>query len=213
MSDVEVIEAFHNVWRQECLNDRLKFLGVQACKSPMDLWVYQEIIYEVRPELIIECGTYAGGSALFFSSMLELNNIDGLVVSIDREARKPLPKRSNLHFVSGDTLDYGYEVADRFRANSDSCLVILDSDHRKAHVLEELNLYSKLVSLNSYLIVEDSDLNGHPTGDVSYWRLGEEGPHEAVEEFLKSQDQFEIDKSREKFLVTVCTDGFLKRIR
>ena len=92
-------------------------------------------------------------------------------------------------------------------------MVILDSDHRKSHVLKELLLYSNLVSVDSYLIVEDSDLNGHPTEDMFYWRLGEEGPHEALEEFLESHDEFVSDKSREKFLITVCTDGFLKKIR
>jgi cephalosporin hydroxylase len=213
MDNLTLINDFHNLWRQRLLNDQLKFLGVKACKSPMDLWVYQEIIYEIRPKLIIECGTYQGGSTLFFASMLELNNIDGTVLSIDVNPKKNLPQHSHIHYLTASSITDGYEFAKKFRVNRAPCMVILDSNHTKSHVLEELRLYSNLVSVGSYLIVEDSDLNGHPTGDMPYWRLGEEGPHEALEGFLETHDNFVVDKSREKFLVTVCTDGFLERIR
>lgn len=213
MDDTEIIEAFHNVWRRRLLNDQLNFLGVKACKSPMDLWVYQELIHEIQPELIIECGTYQGGSTLFLACMLELNNITGMVVSIDTAPKDNLPEHPYISYITGNSLDYGYEVAQRFKTSRSPCLVILDSNHTKSHVLKEMELYSKLVSTGSYLIVEDSDLNGHPTGSMPYWGLGEAGPHEALEEFLETHDNFVVDKSREKFLVSVCTDGFLQRIQ
>lgn len=213
MDDTEVIEAFHNVWRRRCINDQLDFLGVKACKSPMDLWVYQELIHEIRPELIIECGTYQGGSTLFLACMLELNDIIGMVLSIDTSPKDNLPEHPYISYVTGSSLDYGYEIAERFQTSRSPCLVILDSNHTKSHVLKEMELYSRLVSVGSYLIVEDSDLNGHPTGNMPYWGLGEAGPHEALEEFLETHDNFVVDKSREKFLVSVCTDGFLQRIQ
>ena len=209
---IELINEFHNLWRQECLNDQLQFLGVKTCKSPMDLWVYQEIIHEVKPQLIVECGTYEGGSTLFFASMMELNEIDGAVLSIDIQSRDNRPQHPRISYLTANSITDGYEEAKALAQYHSPCLVILDSNHHKAHVLRELNLYSNLVSVGSYLIVEDSDLNGHPTKGMSYWNLGLEGPHEALVEFLETHDNFVIDKSREKFLITVCKDGFLQRV-
>ena len=87
-------------------------------------------------------------------------------------------------------------------------LVILDSDHSRGHVLEEMRCYGPLVSRNSYMVVEDSNLNGHPV--MPHWG---EGPLEAIRDFLKENDKFEIDRSREKFYMTFNPSGYLKRIR
>ena len=179
----------------------------------MDLWVYQEILWDVKPALIIECGTWSGGTAYYLACLLDILN-HGEIVTVDRQLRER-PYHDRLTYIEGNSTGEGLKTVERY---IESCicpgpiLVILDSDHRRDHVLAEMILYSDLVTVGSYMIVEDSDLNGHPTGDVGFWRLGEQGPHEAIEEFLKTGQRFEIDKSREKFLVTVCTDGFLRRV-
>jgi cephalosporin hydroxylase len=87
-------------------------------------------------------------------------------------------------------------------------MVILDSDHSQSHVEKELKLFAPLVTLNSYLIVEDTNINGHP----AYPSFGP-GPYEAVETFLRTNDNFEVDSSREKFLMTFNPKGYLKRVR
>ncbi len=209
MSRQTVIDEFHKLWRDECINDKLTFMGIQTCKTPMDLWVYQEIIHELQPNLIIECGTYKGGTTNYLANLL---NGNGSILSIDIEQRDR-PQHNSIEYVVADSIGDGFESAKRVTRHSwiSKVLVILDSDHTKDHVLKEMELYAELVTPGSYMIVEDSDLNGHPTGDQSYWPLGQPGPHEAIEEFLLTHDEFEIDKSREKFLVTVCRDGFLRK--
>jgi len=215
MDDQTVIDEFHKLWRTRIINDKLTFMGVQACKTPMDLWVYQEILWELKPETVIECGTYAGGTAHYLACILGIIGL-GRVVTIDFREFIQRPSHPRLTYIYGSTTEEGYR---KVKSYLEPCtptgpvLVILDSGHDKDHVLKEMKLYGELVTPGSYMIVEDSDLNGHPTGNQHYWPLGTPGPHEAIEEFLKTHDEFEIDKSREKFLVTVCKDGFLKRVK
>lgn len=215
MDDQTVIENFHQLWRCRVINDKLTFMGVQACKTPMDLWVYQEILWDLKPEVVIECGTWAGGTAHYLACLLEIIG-HGRIVSVDIKDHSEFPKHERLTYIQGSSVGEGYQRVKEYLTKwfvSGSVLVILDSAHDKKHVLEEMNLYSELATVDSYMIVEDSDLNGHPTGDMPYWKLGQPGPHEAIEEFMKTHDEFEIDKSREKFLVTVCRDGYLKKIK
>ena len=182
------------------------WLGVPLLKSPLDCWVYQELIHDLRPDLIIETGTDLGGSALFLASICDL--IDhGRVVSIDirRAARVTHPRIS---FVVGDSTSA--EVLEQVRneaAGAANVMVILDSDHHAAHVARELRAYREFVSPGSYLVVEDTNVNGHPV-------MPEHGPgpFEAVEEFLREDPDFQVDKSREKFLMTYFPNGFLKRV-
>jgi len=207
----KIIKDFHKLWRNEFLNDKVTFLGNKICKSPMDLWIYQEILYDIKPDVVIECGTYMGGTAYYIASLMDIMN-KGEVITMDIKQRKH-PKHDRISYfdcMSTDA-DLIYTLNNRVK-NKDAVLVILDSDHRKKNVLRELNIYSKFVTKGSYIIVEDSDLNGHPTV-YPQWRIGVQGPYEAAKEFLKSNKEFEIDKSREKFLIGVVKSGFLKRIR
>jgi len=182
------------------------WLGVPILKSPLDCWVYQELIHDLRPQLIVETGTDLGGSALFLASMCDLVG-EGRVMSIDvrRVASVTHPR---ITFLVGDSTSA--DILDQVRraaAGTERVLVILDSDHHAPHVGRELRAYREFVSPGSYLVVEDTNVNGHPV-------MPEHGPgpYEAVESFLREDSSFQIDKSREKFLMTYFPNGFLKRV-
>jgi cephalosporin hydroxylase len=183
------------------------WLGTPVLKCPLDLWVCQEIITEVRPSLIVEMGTYKGGSALFFAHLCELLGA-GRVITVDR-VPATVPEHERITYVRGSSV--ASESIARVSAEIDSrgpVLVVLDSHHSRDHVLTELRLYADLVTIGSYLIVEDTNVNGHPVLP----RFGP-GPTEAVEAFLREDDRFEVDRSRERFLVTMHPGGFLRRVR
>jgi cephalosporin hydroxylase len=182
------------------------WLGVPILKSPLDCWVYQEIIHEQRPDLIIETGTDRGGSALFLASMCDLVG-KGRVLSIDVRSSASV-RHPRLTLVVGDSTSAA--VLDSVRAarrTAERCMVILDSDHHADHVGRELRAYREFVSVGSYMVVEDTNVNGHPV-------MSEHGPgpFEAVHAFLADDPDFEIDKSREKFLLTFFPDGYLRRL-
>jgi cephalosporin hydroxylase len=182
------------------------WLGVPILKSPLDCWVYQEIIHEQRPDLIIETGTDRGGSALFLASMCDLVG-NGRVLSIDvRSAASVSHPRLTL-LVGDSTSATMLDSVRAARRTARSCMVILDSDHHAAHVERELRAYREFVSVGSYMVVEDTNVNGHPV-------MPEHGPgpFEAVHAFVAEDSDFEIDKSREKFLLTFFPDGYLKRV-
>lgn len=184
------------------------WFGIESQKNPLDLWIYQEIIYEVKPDIIIECGTARGGSALYFANLLDLLN-NGRVITIDIEDLGNLPKHSRIIYLKGSSTSR--EIFDKVKnliKENDKVLVSLDSDHHKQHVLKELNLYNELVSKGSYIVVEDTNINGHPV----YIAHGE-GPMEAVNEFLKNNNDFIVDQSREKYFLTFNPNGYLKKIK
>jgi cephalosporin hydroxylase len=196
--------AFGETW------GNTRWLGVPIQKLPFDLIVYQEMIYEIRPDLIIETGTASGGSALFLASMCDL--IDhGKVVTIDIESKPDRPQHRRLTYLTGSSTAQG--IVAQVKAMIDggaepiTVMVFLDSDHHKDHVLEELRIYSKLVTAGSYMVVEDSNVNGHPV----FIEFGP-GPMEAMQEFMKEQDDFIADAAREKLYVTFNPKGYLKKV-
>jgi cephalosporin hydroxylase len=171
------------------------------------MWIYQEIISETRPNLILETGTYMGGSALFMAHLLDILG-SGEVITIDVDDKFPRPSHPRIRYVKGSSVDEAL-IENLLSGRTDETrLVVLDSLHTKQHVLDELNLLARYVSLGSYIIVEDTNVNGHPV----YESFGE-GPQEAVNEFLETNDNFIVDQSREKFLMTFNPRGYLKRIR
>lgn len=184
------------------------WLGVRVFKCPFDLWTYQEIIYEKKPDIIVECGTADGGGALFFASMCGLVN-NGRVISVDYRPRGNLPKHDRLSYIKGSSISD--EVVDRIKKeikNGERIMAVLDSDHTKDHVLRELAVYGQLVTVGDYLIVEDTNINGNPVAHD----FGP-GPMEAVKEFLAENNNFISDKSREKYYLSFNPGGYLKRIR
>jgi cephalosporin hydroxylase len=203
-----VIDDFHKLYYNNRTWKNTYWLGIPTQKCPLDLWIYQEIITKLKPDLIIETGTANGGSALYLASICDLIG-KGKVLTIDVSAKKNRPKHRRINYLLGSSTSNKIleEVKRRIR-KEDVILVILDSDHRFDHVLEELNVYSGLVSKGSYLIVEDTNINGHPV--QPNWG---QGPMEAVTEFLKRNDDFMIDEDREKFLLTFNPKGCLRKVK
>ncbi len=182
--------------------------GVPIGKCPSDLWVYQEIIFETKPDVIIECGTGSGGSALFLAQHCDLVH-SGRVITIDIIEQPNRPTHERITYITGSsTADDTLRRIRELIGSSDKVLVILDSDHSKNHVLQELNHYKGLVTVGSYIIVEDTIIGGHPVK-----RHRRPGPMEAIMEFLQTNQDFMIDKSREKFYLTFNRNGYLKKLR
>lgn len=201
-----ISRAHDTLYRSDAWTDAT-WLGAQALKNPLDLWVYQEIMVETRPELVVETGTYRGGSAFFLASMCDLLGA-GEVVSIDVEpVRDDYPVHPRITYLGGRSSTDPDVVADvRARAAGKRTLVVLDSDHSQAHVEDELAAFAPIVPVGCYVIVEDSNI-GRIRKDLM------PGPFEAVEEFLAQTDEFEIDRDREKFLITFNPSGYLRRVR
>lgn len=199
-------EAFHvryynsNVWQ------KTRWMGHVMLKCPLDLWIYQELIVSVRPTLVVETGTFAGGSAMFMASIFDLLG-EGEVVTIDI-APLAQPPHPRVRYLTGSSIDPGivatvFEIA----KEHERVLVILDSHHRKRHVLREMKAYAPLVSVASYLIVEDTNINGHPVAAG----FGP-GPAEAVTQFLAHRRDFVVDRSCERHQLSFNPGGFLRRI-
>ena len=203
------IDAFHALYYNGMPGEGLIFqrtfwMGVPCWKCPLDLWVYQEILHEIRPDLIIETGTNAGGSALYLAHILDILG-HGQVVSIDI-TDMPRPAHPRVRYITGSSAD-PQVIASAVRGTARGvCMVVLDSDHTKEHVGRELELLAPYVTPGSYLVVEDTNINGHPV----YPTFGP-GPHEAVSAFLQKHPEFVVDPTREKFLLTFNPGGFLRR--
>jgi len=205
-----IVNSFHKLYyhTETTTWHNTFWLGIHTDKCPLDLWNYQEIIFEVEPDVIIETGTGCGGSSLFFASICDLIN-KGRVISIDLEDVSKKPQHKRIRYLSGSSISKEIEKqVQQLVSDDDKVLVDLDSDHTKEHVLQELTIYSKLVTPDSYIIVEDTNLGGHPVKPHRY-----PGPMEAVKEFLKTNPNFIIDKSREKFYLTFNPNGYLKRVK
>jgi cephalosporin hydroxylase len=214
-------------WIEEV--SRLKYsyhftwLGRPIIQFPQDVVAMQEIIWRVRPDLVIETGVARGGSMVFYASMLELLGGDRLVVGVDIEIRPhnreeiekhPLAKRIRL--IEGSSINPKVAASVQAYANRASCvLVVLDSLHTHAHVAKELELYSPLVTRGSYLVVFDTVVEFMPKDFFPDrpWGPGN-NPYTAVREFLKSNDRFVVDEEYDaKLLISVAPGGYLKCVK
>ena len=222
-ADVDV-QALSRIWLREITSYKYPYnftwMGRPIIQLPQDVMAMQEIIWKVKPDLIIETGIAHGGSLIFNSSMLELIGGEGQVLGIDVDIRQhnrveiekhPMFKRITM--IEGSSIDeeIAKQVFDFAKGNS-RVLVILDSNHTHDHVLKELELYSPLVTKDSYLVVFDTVVEDMPEDFFPDrpWGKGN-NPKTAVWEFLKTNKRFEIDKDIEaKLLITVAPDGYLK---
>lgn len=199
------------------------WMGRPIIQYPQDMIVMQELIWEIKPDLIVETGIAHGGSLIYYASILELmghGEVLGIDIDIRAHNRKeieqhPMFKRITMiegSSISQDTVD---KVA-AFANGKKKILVSLDSNHTHEHVLDELRLYSPFVSLGSYIVVFDTIVEDLPEGYFSQqrpWGIGN-NPKTAVHAFLKENTGFEIDHSIDnKVLISVAPEGYLKRIR
>lgn len=218
IDELKIVEDFHKLYYDNgsrTWSGNTTWLGKKVLKCPLDLWIYQEIIYEIKPDIIIETGTGNGGGTLFLASICDFIG-NGIVISIDTENTNhvgELSKHGRILYVTGSSIDNDIVCSIKneiiFRKR-DLCheiriMVILDSKHEKDYVLQEMIIYGDMVSVGSYLIVEDTNLD-------KYCNTGFEGPLFAVEQFLKENNHFERDESKEKFWLSFNPGGYLKRI-
>lgn len=223
-------EAFLSLgkkWVEETMNKKFiynfSWMGRPIIQHPHDTMALQELIWQIKPDLIIETGIAHGGSIIFSASMLELLGGSGEVIAIDIDIRKhnrdeieahPMFKRIKL--VEGSSIaQETLEKVTQLATGKKNIMVVLDSNHTHEHVIKELEMYAPFVSVNSYLIVFDTWVEDVPAKYYSDrpWDKGN-NPKTAVWEFLKKQDDFKIDKSIEhKLSITLAPDGYLKRIK
>lgn len=208
-----ITAAFARQWwdasRQTFFANR--FMGLLCLQHPFDAWVTQEIIFETRPEVVVECGSLGGGSAVMWATYLESYAEQPSVIAIDiedhmHEARKVPVWDRVVTFLHGSSVDPEVVARVEELVSGRRTMVILDSLHTEEHVAAEMAAYSGLVSPGCYLIVQDGFVNGHPCEDD--WGPG---PLEAIEAFLAVDDRFEVDRSRERMQFTLNPSGFLRR--
>jgi cephalosporin hydroxylase len=189
------------------------WLGRPIIQLPQDIIALQEIIWETKPDLIIETGIAHGGGLIFYASILELIGKGKVLgIDIDIEAH-PMYKR--IEMIQGSSVDKEVAIKVAQIAQKSKTMVILDSLHTHAHVLEELNLYAGLVSEGSYLVVCDTIIEHMPQG-FFYDRPWDKGnnPATAVKEFLKNNDKFVADEEIDnKLMLTAAPGGYLKKIK
>jgi len=208
-----IVEQFHKIFYDSNVWQSTRWLGILTQQNPNDVWIHQEIITEVKPDFIVEAGTLNGGSAALWATILQQVNPEGRVITIDiadnaGEARKLPIVQQKVDFLIGSSTDPAIVDQVTKRVQGRKVLVILDSDHSKDQVLAEMKAYAPLVPVGSYLIVQDTNINGHPVLES----FGP-GPWEAVEEFLSTNDQFKPDPECERLLFTMHPYGYLKRIK
>lgn len=220
--DIEKLEEKSEEWLKLSAENKLVYevdwFGVPIIQTPQDMILMQELIFKLKPDFIIDVGIAHGGSSIFYSSLFELLG-KGKVIGVDIDIRKhnrdvieahPLFKRIELVEGSSVSPEIINKIREKIPAGS-KVLVCLDSNHTKDHVLKELNLYEKFVGEGSYMVVFDtftSKMAELGACDKSYIN---NGPREAITEFLKQNPDFEIDKEYNKLFISYSKDGYLKR--
>jgi cephalosporin hydroxylase len=199
----------HQGYRYGAPELQQRWLGHDIIKTPMDCWVYQEIIHETRPDYVIELGVMFGGATHFYASILELVG-HGEVIGIDVSlAKAKAPQSARIRYLEGSSTDP--EMVEKVGAlcRGKRVLVIADSDHEKNHVLAEILAYAPMVHVGGYFVVEDS-LN-----DVmGYHPVPNEGPKAAADAFLAENDAFIADRRwGERYVMTLNPNGFLLRVK
>ena len=194
-------------YQREVVFENVQYRGVLTWKNVLDLWVYGEIIWETGVDTVIEIGVRHGGTTLWLADMLRnFRGEEALIVAIDIEPpATALP--ANVKFIHGSSIAPAVVAEVRRLCAGRRTMVMADGDHAAGHVLEELRLYTTLVSDGCYFIAEDGIV------DVMDWKEYTPGPLVAAHRFVAETDEFVIDRSREKFLLTYAPEGFLKRVK
>jgi len=210
-------EEYGGKW-QKYFRDVPKWYGLPMLQMPFDVLYQQELIYQSKAKFVIETGTFKGGSALFFASVLDGLSPDGLVLTIDIKdisvahpkefallSQSPLYKK-RIRFFHGSSVDPGVVSEIKRIVGAAPVLVTLDSDHEGEHVYQELKAYAPLVHVGGYIIVQDTKVDDR-------MQKVEQQPYVAIERFLRENPNFEIDRTRRPFLLSKYLDGVLRRTR
>jgi len=211
-------------WIKVAAKNRLSYeidwLGIPVIQTPEDLILMQELIFKVQPDYIIETGIAHGGGLIFYASMMELLN-KGKVIGIDIEIREhnrkvieshPLFKR--IAMIEGDSIsDEMIQELRKIISKNSKVIVCLDSNHTKAHVLKELQFYQEFVIPGCYIVVFDTNTSELAKLGIFNSKYIDNSPKEAVEEFLKKNNNFEIDKNYNKLYISYSPNGYLRRIK
>jgi len=218
----EGFQVLSQLWTRSNWHNRLSYevtwLGIPIIQLPEDMVIMQELIWKVRPDVVVEAGVAHGGALVLYASILELMG-RGRVIGVDVEIRKynrlaieahPLSHRIEL--IEGSSLAEETVEAVRSRIRpGERVMVALDSAHNREHVLGELRRYGPLVTPNSYLVVFDAVMRLVADAPSAGAGWDQDNPLEAVREFLDGTDDFEVDRSCERLAVTYCHGGFLRR--
>ena len=221
------VQALSRIWLREITRHKYAYnfswMGRPIIQFPQDMLAMQEIIWQVKPDLIIETGIAHGGSLIYYASLMQMMDLDGYVLGIDVDIRAhnraeidKHPMRKRIDMIEGSSIAAGTvaRVAEHVKGKQ-RVLVVLDSNHTHSHVLEELRHYSPFVTKGSYLVVFDTIVEDTPDDLIKDrpWGKGN-NPKTAVWEFMKTNDRFEIDKDIEaKLLITVAPDGYLRCVK
>ncbi|PZR30024.1 MAG: cephalosporin hydroxylase [Citrobacter freundii] len=220
----EAAKSFNTESNKAQYSYNFKWMGRPVIQYPQDILAMQELIWEIKPDLIIETGIAHGGSLIFYASMLELVG-KGEVLGIDIDIREHNKKEIEAHpmfkrikMMQGSSIaPEMVEKVKAFAKDKSVIMVVLDSNHTHEHVLEELKAYAPLVSVGSYAVVFDTIVEYLPEdylpGHKRPWGIGD-NPMTAVREYLAANNNFEIDESiNNKLLISVAPDGYLKRTK
>ncbi len=197
------------------------WMGRPIIQLPQDMMAMQELIWSIKPDLVIECGIAHGGSIIYYASLLELQG-HGEVLGIDRDIRphnrqaiESHPMFKRISMIEGSSVDLDVVEQVRALAEGKKVILVLDSNHTHEHVLAELRLYAPLVSLGSYCVVMDTVVEDMPADAFPDrpWGPGD-NPKTAVWAYLEENGDFEIDQQmNDKLLISVAPDGYLRRVR
>jgi cephalosporin hydroxylase len=216
-----LVDEYHKYYYCSGRWQRTSWLGVDAKQCAEDLIVLQQVIWDTKPDLVIETGTFNGGTAYFFGTLFDQIGA-GEILTIDIDHSRLDPKAVAHPRVTAHLADSQTEETRDFaaaRAEGKRTMVYLGADHSEAGVYRELQLYADLVTPGCYLVVADSNLNGHPVPwdatDGPWGTVAKEqanGPYEAIQRFLADRDDFVVDRDREYQLLTFNPSGYLKKL-
>lgn len=222
--NIKKLEKIGSEWVKISASNRLSYeidwLGIPVIQTPEDLVLMQELIFKLQPDFIIETGIAHGGSLIYYASLMEIlrkGKIIGIDIGIRKHNKKAIeshPLFKRIKMIEGDSVsDETIQKVKKLVSPKLKIIICLDSNHKKDHVLKELEVYQGFVHKGGYIVVFDtisSKLAEKGVADRSYIN---NGPMEAIDAFLKKNKDFEIDKKYNKLYISYNPNGYLKRIK